>query len=117
MALEQFFFDNPIPCWVYAESTNQFIIVNKSAVTTYGYSETEFLEELKVNDLHTAGNIASHNGIWHHVDKSGKEFYVRIYSHDTLLNGQRCKYVMAVNADEEMREHFGENMRELRIAV
>ena len=115
MALEQFFFDNPVPCWVYQEKTHRFLTVNQSTVREYGYSEEEFLTRLIIDDMLPEEDREllrdyvqqykdlTRSGIWRHRRKDGKIFYVRIYSYQTKLNGQQCRYVMAVNVDEEVR--------------
>ena len=51
MALEQFFYDNPNPCWIYEYQKLHFIEVNKSCVSLSGYTEDEFLFKLTINDL------------------------------------------------------------------
>ena len=115
MAFEQFFFDNPIPCWAYEETTLKFLAVNNSAVAVYGFSEEEFLEDLLVTDLELQENdpnsISSHkepsetihtSPVIQHQTKSGKIIHVHICSHPTKLNGLPCRYVMALNADEDL---------------
>lgn len=115
MALEQFFYDNPNPCWIYECQKLHFIEVNKSCVSLYGYTEEEFLYKLTINDLQPKedqllmkdyleeDNTFGDAGIWRHKDKKGKLFHVLIFSHETRLNGQKCRYVMAVNVEKELQ--------------
>lgn len=117
MALGQFFFGNPIPCWVYDCKTLGFLAVNKQCIKVYGYSEDEFLDRLTTNDLqprqllivsqdYTREDKAFGNsGIWQHQKKNGEQFYVHIYSYATRLNGRACRYVMAIDASDEVRLH------------
>lgn len=115
MALGQFFFENPIPCWVYDCKTLRFLAVNNRCTEVYGYREEEFLDRLTITDLHPRQLLVvahdyieedkgfADSGIWQHQKEDGETFYVRIYSHPTRLNGRDCRYVMAVDVSNEVR--------------
>lgn len=114
MALEQFFYENPSPCWIYQCQTLRFIEINKRCVSVYGYSEDEFLEKLLHPDLQPLedtillkeyleeDNTFGDSGVWRHMNKAGHIFHVRILTQPTQLNGQKCMYVMATNVEKEV---------------
>jgi PAS domain S-box-containing protein len=115
MALGQFFFENPIPCWVYDSQTLRFLAVSKRCCEVYGYTEDEFIDRLTTNDLHPRQLLVitedyaredkqfKDSGIWKHQKKNGETFYVHIYSGPTRLNGRSCRFVMAIDASNEVR--------------
>jgi PAS domain S-box-containing protein len=121
MALEYFFHDNPNPCWIYDSETYRFVAVNKSCVSTYGYSEDEFLDKLTIFDVTVSADIPAleeyvHTpnpeqitGIWRHLHKNGAVLQVCTYCHDTKLNGRICRYVMVVNV-QDMFRRIGEKV-------
>lgn len=43
MAFEQFFYQNPTPCWIMETADFRFMEVNISMIETYGYSEYDLL--------------------------------------------------------------------------
>ncbi len=52
---------SPQPMWVYEISSLQFVQVNRAAITSYGYSEEEFLT-MKLPDISAFENITiEHN--------------------------------------------------------
>ncbi len=115
MALEFFFHDNPNPCWIYDNETFRFLAVNKSCLTTYGYTEDDFIDRLTIFDLlfpEDQSQFRSYlhvaeppqiSGIWRHIHASGAVLQVCTYSHQTRLNGRFCRYVMAVNVQDMFR--------------
>jgi PAS domain S-box-containing protein len=116
MALEQFFYDNANPCWVYECKSRHFIEVNRKCVSVYGYTEDDFLQELTIDDLQPKEDADllkeylkedpefGNNGIWRHKTRSGVSFHVRIFTQATKLNGQKCMYVMATNVEQEIQQ-------------
>lgn len=97
---------HPQPMWVYDIETLRFLSVNDSAIAKYGYTQEEFLS-MTIADIRPRdevprllGNVLKVSeglddaGIWTHVDKSGREFPVHIYSHVLEWGGRHAELVM-----------------------
>lgn len=112
---KRIFEDSPNPMWIYDLQTYRFLIVNKAAVRHYGYSREEFSTRTifdirpskskeRLREYLKTSKIQGYNesGEWLHSTRTGEEFYVRITSHETLYNGQRCRLVTAINVHEKI---------------
>jgi len=53
---ENLFVNHPLPMWIYDGATLEFLEVNKSAITHYGYSQAEFLQ-MKLTDVHLSEDL------------------------------------------------------------
>lgn len=104
------FEDNPEPIWVYEQETLKFIDINQAATNKYGYTKQEFLSmsikdirpeedqhilEEYFLDIKENKGIHDPNIIWRHQLKSGKIIYVRIHSHNIILDNKKCRIVLA----------------------
>jgi len=90
--LGAFFRRSPSPMWVYDAETLRFLHVNQAAISRYGYSEEEFLSMtlLDIRPQEFAVKVreavdAVERGLpddadWLHLDRSGREMWVRIHS-------------------------------------
>lgn len=100
------FDQNPLPMWVYDLETLRFLAVNDAAVTKYGWSRDEFLG-MTIAQIRPASevgllmdNIARVSegfedaGLWTHIDSSGRQFPVHVYSHTILWEGHPAELVM-----------------------
>ncbi|RYZ53073.1 MAG: PAS domain S-box protein [Sphingobacteriales bacterium] len=112
----QAFLDMPFPCWIYNPETLAFLAVNESAIRQYGFAYEEFVGGLTILDVRPAedremirmavSSLASkpnQAGIWRHMKKNGEVFYVRIFSCPVTLNGEDCRFVAAINVNEQVK--------------
>ena len=83
---------SPLPMWIYDPESLRFLEVNEAAVTTYGYSRTEFLG-MNLRDIRHPEDIPefleamakpvvglSPRGTSRHLRKDGTTFYVEVTS-------------------------------------
>ena len=110
------FESSPIPKWLSDVETHRFIAVNDAAVRHYGYSREEFLA-MTILDIRPTGEVErlmqmlAHrekeavgvDGTWTHRKKDGSLLDVAITSHPFLLDGRRCRLVVAQDRTEEKR--------------
>jgi PAS domain S-box-containing protein len=111
----QLFKDNPHPMWVYDTETLRFLTVNNAAIQKYRYTKEEF-RELKITDIRPPEDRDSilmfvkrieqktylDSGLWRHVDKNGRQFFVRIASHSTTFGDRPARVVLAMDVDEQI---------------
>jgi len=88
-----FFKLNPVPMFIYSQSTLKFLDVNPAAVRIYGYTYDEFLsmtienirpeeDKIKLKHLLKANLQSSRiSANWRHRKKDGTIIYVQVYSH------------------------------------
>lgn len=129
---KKLFYTNPMPMWIYDETTYQFMEVNDAAILKYGYSRDEFLsmtimqirpeddiERVKIASKKRKGNYLIHHDKWRHIKKNGELVYVEITAHHIIHNNKASVLVLVnditdkVNAEEESR--FERNNREALI--
>ena len=97
---------NPVPMWVYDETSLRFLAVNTSAVEHYGYSVAEFLA-MGIEDIRTPedAEILRQNERhpdklspgWRHRRKNGSLIDVDIVTHSVIFEGQRARIVLALD--------------------
>lgn len=112
------FVENPNPMWIYDLNTYSLVAVNNAAIAIYGFSNEEFLKlsifdlrpesehkKLRDNLVMTSNSEVNYDqsSVWLHKKKSGKTFYVNIFSHPTLFEGQKCRIVTSIDIDKEYR--------------
>jgi len=116
-----FFDDNPSPMWVYDIASLRILKVNNAAISTYGYTEDEFLA-LSIRDLRTGDNVKkfedyldksnitssaargiARSGMWKHKTKAGNPIYVEVTSHDIQYMNSNCRIVVATNVTDKLR--------------
>lgn len=112
------FVENPNPMWIYDLNTYSIVAVNNAAIAIYGFSNEEFLKlsifdlrpdsehkKLRDNLVMTSNSEVNYDqsSVWLHKKKSGKTFYVNIFSHPTLFEGQKCRIVTSIDIDKEYR--------------
>ncbi|HCL06483.1 MAG TPA: hypothetical protein DHW64_11225 [Chitinophagaceae bacterium] len=129
---KKLFYTNPMPMWIYDETTYRFIEVNDAAILKYGYSREEFLsmtimqirpeddiERVKTALKKRQGDYLIHKDTWRHLKKNRELLYVEITAHHILHNEKPSVLVLVnditekVNAEEESR--FERNNREALI--
>lgn len=113
---------NPLPMFVYDEETYQFLAVNESAVTHYGYTKDEFLNmtimDIRPNeDIPDLKNLFKRQntgmrrvGVWRHILKNGVIINVDVTTHAITFDGRPARIVLAddvtakVKAENALRE-------------
>jgi len=116
LRFKRLFDHHPHPMWVYDISTLRFLVVNRTAMAVYGYSEEEFLDmtiedirpdyevERLREDLSTAPRAsAQQSGAWTHRCKDGRLIQVEISSHPLLMAGHKARFVFAHDVTERLR--------------
>lgn len=112
----QLFYDNPMPMWIYDEHSLQFLEVNDTAVSHYGYTRDEFLsmtirdirpvEDLAKLDQSTKtrkGDILTHKGIWRHYKKDRTLIDVEVTAHHVDFNNRPCVLVLINDITEQLK--------------
>jgi PAS domain S-box-containing protein len=141
MKYRKFFENNPLPMFFYDVETSKFIEVNNTALITYGYTETEFLnmsifeirppedrDKLKTLLSETNGVYSKIQGL-RHIKKNGKVIYVEVISHPIEVQGRKSRLVLVNDvtirkvAEEEinmmndyLEKRVEERTRQLEIA-
>ncbi|MDB5248059.1 MAG: hybrid sensor histidine kinase/response regulator [Segetibacter sp.] len=118
------FHNNPLPMCAFDNQTQQFLMVNGSAIEHYGYTEEEFLK-MGINDLKphaeqtkqqtTSNNTSDINGgdnkvDFHHQKKNGNIIDVEMGTHDIVIEGKNAR--LAVIHDVTERNKAKEQLRE-----
>ncbi len=108
----QMFADNPHPMWVYDAGTLQFLAVNDTALTHYGYTRDEFLtmtlcdirpsEEWARLEASQPGRREGNKGLWRHRKKSGEILWVEITSHAIDFHGRSARMVIANDVSQRL---------------
>jgi PAS domain S-box-containing protein len=117
----------PQPIWVSDEESLAFLAVNEAAITTYGYSEKEFLS-MTVTDISSDAEVPvlltkTSNGIaqtvisspWRHRRKDKSIIYVEITSHPLVFDGKKARLVIASDVTE--RKLLDEKQRRLHASL
>lgn len=115
------FENHPLPMWVYDLNTLNFLELNDSAISKYGYSRSEFLR-MRITDIRPVEEVATllqnmavpqylldHSGILKHRLKGGEVIDVEVFSHKTIHAAQAAVLVVAIeitdrlNAERELK--------------
>ncbi|MCW3058827.1 MAG: hypothetical protein JWQ02_648, partial [Capsulimonas sp.] len=109
------FENNPVPMWVFDETTLEFIAVNQAAVDKYGYSRQEFAG-LKVTDVRpvnargkfaawaaTIPRVDRANEMWKHLTADGRVMDVSIYSQALQYEGRSARLVAIHDVTEQKK--------------
>lgn len=110
------FKESPQPMYVFDTKTLKFLTVNDAAIAKYKYSYDEFrsmtLLDIRPSEEHEAilmflksleDKPYHESGIWKHIDKDGKIFYVRIASHAAIFGNRNARVVVAFDIDEQIQ--------------
>ncbi|MES1226515.1 MAG: PAS domain S-box protein, partial [Bacteroidota bacterium] len=116
----QLFENNPMPMWIIAKDTFQFLDVNEAALRHYGYNREEFLsmkaldirpeqDQQKFIEIDRSGESANKNqGIWRHKKKDGTLIYVEIVANDLITEGKAVTLILSndltkkIDAEEKL---------------
>ncbi|MBK7628018.1 MAG: PAS domain S-box protein [Bacteroidales bacterium] len=112
----ELFLNNPIPTYIFDESTLEFVEVNEAAIESYGYSKEEFssmtLRDLRImeeipellDSLKNIGHKTFYSTSMRHVKKDGTVFPVEITSHSLPeKNGRRTRLVTVTDITERLK--------------
>lgn len=111
----ELFENNPLPMWIYAVETMEFLAVNDAAIDHYGYARDEFLRmtlrEIRLPDdvpaltasVEKARGTLAKVGRWQHRKKDSALIDVEITSHEVLFNGRAARLVMINDITERRR--------------
>jgi PAS domain S-box-containing protein len=110
------FKESPQPMYVFDTKTLKFLAVNNAAIAKYKYTYDEFrnmsLLNIRPPEEHEAilmfvksleDKPYHESGIWKHIDKNGKIFYVRIASHAAIFGNKNARVVVAFDIDEQIQ--------------
>lgn len=108
------FASNPMPMWVFDETTLRFLAVNQAAVMHYGYTEEEFLA-MTIADIRPPEDVPAlmqagpppengiqHYGVWRHRTKDGRLIRVEITSHGIQFGGRTAELVLAHDVTQQL---------------
>ena len=112
----------PVPMYVFANDTLQFLAVNSAAIQGYGYSAEEFLSmtlfdfypEVEHDHLRQtlAEDVPRRTGSWQHRRKDASVFPVEAVSQSIHYAGRAARFVVALDitaqlkAENDMAEHL-----------
>jgi two-component system, NtrC family, sensor kinase len=112
----------PHAVWVFDAATLRFLVVNKAAVSHYGYSIEELLE-LKVSAIHIPEEVARFEralanmgplnplaSIWKHRTRDGSILDVEVTAH--VFEFQRRKAILALSQDVSERKKLEAELRQ-----
>jgi two-component system, cell cycle sensor histidine kinase and response regulator CckA len=119
------FHNNPQSMWVYDQETLAFLMVNETAVRSYGYSREEFLQmdltairpEEDVHELLESTAVPTtgfnQDGPWRHRKKDGQIISVEIAAHPIVWGERPACLVLATDVTERIRleEQFRQAQR------
>ena len=112
----------PVPMYVFANDSKQFLAVNPAAIQGYGYSAEEFLS-MTLFDIHDpaqhdlvrqklAEDVPRRQGTWRYRRKDGSVFSAVAVSQAVEYAGRAARFVVApdvtaqVQAEKEVAEHL-----------
>jgi PAS domain S-box-containing protein len=109
------FEQSPLPMWVYAAETLEFLAVNAAAVRHYGYTCDEFLA-MRILDIRPDGDVPAlldnlrHDGpgspiprTWKHRKKDGTLIDVEITAGRVVFAGRDAALILAHDVSERRR--------------
>lgn len=112
----ELFLNNPIPTYIFDESTLEFVEVNDAAIESYGYSRKEFasmtLMDLRIKEeipelmlsLANIGKSTFHSTSMRHLKKNGTLFPVEITSHSLPeKNGRKTRLVTVIDITDRIK--------------
>jgi diguanylate cyclase (GGDEF)-like protein/PAS domain S-box-containing protein len=116
------FDSNPLPTWVFARKTLEFLAVNEAAIRHYGFSRREFLA-MTIADIRPEEDIPALlaatakpiNGLqeaatWRHRKKDGTIIDVEIVSHELDFQGAEAEVVTSHDVSERKRAEGTTNL-------
>jgi len=121
------FDSTPQPILVYDEETHAVLAVNEAAISTYGYSQEEFLA-LTIDDIRPHEDVPSLminspgpmgepliSSSWRHQRKDKSTIYVELISHALVFNNRNARLVIANDVSE--RKLLEEKQRSMHASL
>jgi PAS domain S-box-containing protein len=120
---------NPEPMWVYDYDSYRILAVNQAAITSYGFTEADFLQ-MTVHDLHPSGDHATLDSMLslprdgpvtrtalHHRKKDGTTIDVEILADSIEFAGRHARLILSRDVTERrLLEHqLQENEQKYRM--
>jgi diguanylate cyclase (GGDEF)-like protein/PAS domain S-box-containing protein len=108
------FENNPMPMWIFAESTLEFLEVNARAVEHYGFSREEFAR-MTLRDIRPAEDVQELNRVIsstpdgivtleaRHKKRDGTIILVRLSTMPMEFGGERARIVLVQDITEQKR--------------
>jgi len=117
MALESFFYNNPLPCWIFETSSKKFLAVNRACSELFDYDEDIFLDRLFINDLLCEDQScdSSKPSTVAFARRDGSVFELLVYPRKSIANGLECCMVTAVPLASIL--NAGSKVGELNVVV
>jgi len=116
------FDSNPLPTWVFARKTLEFLAVNEAAIRHYGFSRREFLA-MTIADIRPEEDIPALldatakriHGLqeaetWRHRKKDGTIIDVEVVSHELDFQGTEAEVVTSHDVSERKRAERTTNL-------
>jgi len=109
------FENNPHPMWIYDIKTLSFLMVNNTAINSYGYSGEEFmkmtLKDIRPSedwanlekDVKNTPKSASMPKRWRHIKKSGELIYVEINSFPINFENKDARLVLSRDVTDRVK--------------
>jgi PAS domain S-box-containing protein len=111
---KRLFHNSPNPMYIFDIESLEILLANNASSKQYEYSLGE-MSKLSLLDLRPPSEInrlKSHidelvdkfadSGDWLHLSRSGKYFYVNIFSHETIYKNKKCRIVTAINVNKKV---------------
>ena len=112
---KRLFYESPGAMYIYEYKTYDFLAVNRTALSQYGYNEKEFLS-MKATQIRPDEEILAFDnanidvpddyfdfGQWRHLRKNGEIFFVQIYARTINFEGRKARIVFAVDVDNKVK--------------
>jgi len=109
---DQFFYDSPIPMWIYDQEDYSIKEVNQAMIDVYGYSREEMLSftlfdlrpedeiaKLKKHLYQIDNETVGDEGVWKHQKKNGGFVYARVIRNPVTFEGDDRDYQLAMYKD------------------
>ena len=109
---DQFFYDSPIPMWVYDQEDYSIKEVNQAMTEVYGYSREEMLSftlfdlrpkeevpKLKKYLSNIDNESVGNEGVWKHQKKNGEFVYARVVRNPVTFEDDNSDYQLAMYKD------------------
>jgi diguanylate cyclase (GGDEF)-like protein/PAS domain S-box-containing protein len=114
---------NPLPMYVVACDTLQFLEVNETAIEHYGFSRAEFLD-MTLRDIEPMSALGDadarrmhlqpterDSGLWRHVTRDGRSIEVELTIHTAQWNGRTAWLLVARDVTEQHRDQRALQLR------
>lgn len=126
---EHSFYKNPVPIGIYKIKDLSFVALNNAAVKILGFSRDE-MESMTILDiipqedipiikkrLEEGFNSKSNTGIWRLQTKKGSIIHVSMITTQTFFEGDECRMVMAIDAEEFLANQHQLKFKEDQISA